>query len=370
MAAAQRHAGRFMMKQAPVIPQDPANIDFFDICRLLETSDRDRPRIALSRARKDEIVRFGQNPFFAFPNANVTDVGKTEDGVYRVLVRFLGMLGPQGALPLAVTDEAYHYVRGNDDALVRFFDLFNNRFIQLFFRAWANGRALTHRDRGAGDDRFADYLGSFIGIGIEGLKQRDSVPDEAKMAFSGLLGMQTRSASRLRAALASLFSAEVEIEEFVGMRLMFEPEHRSRLGKREFGCLGRDLLIGAGVFSVQDKIRVKITASSLSQYNNFLPVGARAEQLSDFVKFAVGRELEWDVELGLPTSMIEPVRLGQSGRLGWTGWLSPRMPDKGDPVRRDARFDLKQRFHKKRATTGISSAPGRAAPGNKVRSSP
>lgn len=336
------------MQKGPAISGDPEKMDFFEVCRLLETASRDRPRISASRARREELVRFGQEPFFAFPQANVTAIGQSTDGVARIFVRFLGMLGPQGALPLAVTEEAFQYLRENDDALPRFFDLFNNRFIQLFFRAWADGRALTYRDRGVDRDRFAAFLGSFIGIGIDELRKRDSVQDETKIAFAGLLATNTRSASRLKAAVSSLFSAEVEIEEFVGMRLMFEPEHRSHLGKREFGCLGRDMLLGAGVFSVQDKVRIKITASSLAQYNTFLPVGARAVQLADFVTFAIGRELDWDIELGLATSLIEPVRLGQSGRLGWTGWLSPRAPEGRDPIRRDARFDLKQRFRKQR----------------------
>ncbi|MGL4813463.1 MAG: type VI secretion system baseplate subunit TssG [Beijerinckiaceae bacterium] len=336
------------MEKLPDFSSDPLRLDFFDLCRILETRQMAKPRVGDSLSRRDEYLHFGQDPFFAFPSANITAIEKSGNGVWRVLVRFLGLLGPQGALPLATTEEAFIYLRNNDDAMARFLDLFNNRFIQLFFRAWADGRAISHRDRGIQRDRFSEYLGSFLGIGINALRERDTVRDEAKIAFAGLLGTKARSASRLKAALASLFAADVEIEEFVGMRLMFDPEHRSSLGKREFGRLGKDMLLGAGVFTVQDKIRIRITTATLQQYSEFLPVGGRSRQLADFVRFYIGLELDWDVELGLPTSQAQPVRLGQSGQLGWTGWLSPQAPHGSDPIRRDARFDLNQRFRRQK----------------------
>ena len=54
---------------------------------------------------------------------------------------------------------------GRDPSFARFTDIFSNRFLQLFFRAWADARPIAHHDRPA-DDRFADYVGSFAGIGV------------------------------------------------------------------------------------------------------------------------------------------------------------------------------------------------------------
>ena len=77
-------------------------------------------------------------------------------GRLALFVRFLGLLGPQGALPLAITEEAYGWSLAGDDAFPRFLDVFNNRFLQLFYRAWADARPIAQHERPE-DDRFAAF---------------------------------------------------------------------------------------------------------------------------------------------------------------------------------------------------------------------
>ena len=69
-----------------------------------------------------------------------------------------------------------------DDAFPRFLDLFNHRFLQLFFRAWADARPIAQHDRPE-DDRFVAYIGSMIGIGSQPYRDLDTVPDVAKLAL-------------------------------------------------------------------------------------------------------------------------------------------------------------------------------------------
>ena len=72
--------------------------------------------------------------------------------------RFLGFFGPQGALPLDTTIEAFHWARGHDESFVRFANIFADRFLQLFYRAWAQAQPHVNRDRPK-DDRFTVYVG-------------------------------------------------------------------------------------------------------------------------------------------------------------------------------------------------------------------
>lgn len=317
--------------------------DFFEACRRLEQSRPERPRIGDSVARREEFVRFGQDPFFAYGGSNINRAERTTDGALGVYVRFLGLVGPQGALPLGVTEEAFHFAQADDPALARFFDLFNNRFIQLFYRAWADSRPVPYRDRPEDSDRFSAFLGTTIGLGSEVYRDLDTVDDFAKIAFAGLLGAKTKSASRLGKALTALFGVRAEIEEFVGMRLMFEPDQCTRMGVG-FSTLGRDILVGSAAYSVQDKIRIRLYADSLEAFEELLPVGPRSRALTDMVNFYLGAELEWDVELCLPAREAKGMALGRTGRLGWTGWLSPDWALEKDEYRRDARFNLAKRF--------------------------
>jgi type VI secretion system protein ImpH len=287
-----------------------------------------------------------------FPASNIARVVQGDNKPLRVFVKYLGLLGPQGALPLATTEEAYHYVLAQDDAFPRFLDVFNHRFIQLFFRAWANSRPIAQHDRPA-EDRFVAYVGSAIGLGSKPYGNLDSVPDGAKLGFAGLLGAQAKSASRLASAVCGLFNVTAEVEEFVGSRLEIEAAEWTTLGGRH-NALGDDTLLGRTIFSVQDKIRVRIFTKNMAQYVRFLPSGDLCERLADLVFFYNGEQLDWDTELAIPAGAAEPIRLGTFGQLGWTTWMAPNWTST-EPYRRDARFHPAERMRHQRACEATNS---------------
>jgi type VI secretion system protein ImpH len=324
--------------------KEPWRFDFFMMLRRLERTFADRPRIGDCASLREEFVILGQDPFMDFPASNLNRVDSTANGRIRVHAKFLGLLGPQGALPLATTEEAHAWALMRDDAFPRFLDLFNHRFLQLFYRAWADARPIVQHDR-PDADRFISYIGSMIGVGSRPYRGLDRVPDLAKLAFAGLLAPQAKSASRLRAFISGLFGVRVQAEEFVGSRLAIEKSERSRLGQSN-SALGSDTVLGAAVYSVQDKIRIRIYTRNLLDYMRFLPTGDRCAPLADAVFFYIGDQLDWEAELASPAGEVAPVRLGAFGQLGWTSWVSPNWTAK-DPYRCDARFHPAERVHGK-----------------------
>ena len=248
------------MKQMPAgllreLEAEPWRFDYFAVLRQLERTHADQPRIGESATLREEFALLGQDPFMEFPASNLARVENLDNKPLRLFVKYMGLLGPQGALPLATTEEAYHYTLAQDDAFPRFLDIFNHRFIQLFFRTWANSRPIAQNDRPK-QDRFWAYIGSAIGIGSEPYRHLDSVPDAAKLGFAGLLGAQAKSAPRLAAAICGLFEVKTEIDEFVGARLTLDVSERTALGKGN-AKLGESTMLGAGVYSVQDKFRIR-----------------------------------------------------------------------------------------------------------------
>ena len=327
------------------LESEPWRFDYFTVLRHLERTFADRPRIGDSAARREDFVQLGQDPFMDFPASNLARVEQSDDKPLKVFVKYLGLLGPQGALPLATTEEAYHYVLAQDDAFPRFLDVFNHRFIQLFFRAWADARPIAQHDR-PDADRFVAYIGSAIGLGSKPYQNLDSLPDAAKLGFAGLIGAQAKCASRLAGAVCGLFKVKAEVEEFVGSRLMIEASEWTILGGR-YNRLGEDALLGRTVFSVQDKIRLRIFTKNLAQYIRFLPTGNLCEPLADLVFFYNGEQLDWDVELAIPSGAAEPIRIGKFGQLGWTSWMAPNWTSV-EAYRRDARFHPAERMRYKR----------------------
>lgn len=326
--------------------EEPWRFDYFTVLRHLERNNPDKPRIGDSAVRREEFAHLGQDPFMDFPASNLARTEESTGKPIKLFFKFLGLLGPQGALPLATTEEAYQYVIAQDDAFPRFLDIFNHRFLQLFFRAWADSRPIVQHDRPE-LDRFIAYIGSAIGIGSAPYRELDSIPDAVKLGYAGLLGAQAKSASRLAAAIRGLFGVDVEIDEFVGSWLQLEGSGQTMLGSTH-AVLGQDVLLGKAIFSVQDKIRIRVFANSLDQYARFLPTGDLCEPLADLVFFYIGDQLEWDTELAIHAGAVAPMRLGKSGQIGWTSWMSPNWSS-SDEYRRDARFHPSERMKLKRA---------------------
>ncbi|WP_051955901.1 type VI secretion system baseplate subunit TssG [Beijerinckia mobilis] len=391
------------MSYYDALSREPWRFDFLDMMRYIERSlgaplqhesvfSASRPRIGDSSTRREEIVRiessdfsaevpisFGQEPWMAFPGSTIREIvhrsnnprkinaseANTSDNTppdkIHVVTAFLGLLGPQGALPFHLTEEARGFALDDDDSFIHFLDLFNNRFIQLFFRAWADARPIVQADRPE-YDRFGTYILTCLGLGSPafaplllpraGVDQTHSIPAGIGL-YAGLLGAQAKSASRLRQAVRGLLGVESEIMEFVGSWLVFDKEERSTLGQR-FSRLGMDLLVGAASFSVQDKIRIRLYVADMAQYLRFLPPGSDCDRLVDLLFLYVGDELDWDVELALPARCAEPIRLGarKAGRagamLGWTSWLIGAAEEEQQGYRCDARFHPAERKRRER----------------------
>lgn len=301
------------------LKEEPWRFDLFEVLRALEREYSAKPRIGDSAALDEEIVVLGQEPFVEFPASNLTRLERDARGRLRLSARFLGLLGPQGALPLHTTLEARYFADSGDDAFVRFLDIFNNRFQQLFFRAWSDARPVGQHDRPA-DDRFADYVGSAIGLGSDPYKHRDTVPDAGKLALAGLLGPAVKSASRIESMLEHVFGVKAEVRQMVGTWLKLEPADQTSLGRAN-AALGQEAMMGASVYTVQDKFQIRLQTSSVAQFKSFLPEGSNFVKLVDLIYFYLGDLLEYEVRLLLPAREAPAAQLGGQAQLGWTSWM-------------------------------------------------
>jgi type VI secretion system protein ImpH len=232
-------------------------------------------------------------------------------------------LGPNGPLPLHLTDYVRERLRhANDPTLSRFLDVFHHRFLALFYRAWAQAQPHVNRDRPE-DDRFAGYVGAFIGVAPSTLRDRDTVPDVAKFFHVGSLIRQSRNPEGLAAILRQFFRVPAEVEEFVGHWLRLGPGERTRLGG-DGATLGTGAVVGSSVWDRQNTFQIRLGPLTFAEYESFLPGGQMLPKLVDWVRFYLCFELGWDVRLVLDRGEVPASRLGAGGRLGWTTWLGRR----------------------------------------------
>jgi type VI secretion system protein ImpH len=305
----------------------PYGFDFFQALRRIECLFPSKPRLGAGQRPADEPVRLAQEPSLSFAPATLSSFELPKEGrPARMEVRFLGLLGPNGPLPLHLTEYARErMLHEADRTFPRFLDVFNHRFLALFYRAWAQAQPTVNLDR-PGEDRFAAYVGSSFGLASPRLINRDAVSDFAKLFFAGQLVRQVRNKDGLAAMLGAYFRVPVAIEEFVGHWMKLPERERTRLGGVG-AVLGRGAVAGASVWDRQHKFRIWLGPLTLATYEGFLPGGTAIGKLLAWVRQYLCFELEWDARLVLAKGEVPKSVLGKYGRLGWTTWLGERARD-------------------------------------------
>jgi type VI secretion system protein ImpH len=305
------------------LAEAPYRYDFYQTLRRLECLYDTRPRWGQALRPVDEPVRLGQDPDLSFAPAPLAALEAGQEGrPPRLQVRLFGLLGPNGPLPLHITEYARDRLRhAGDPTFSRFLDLFHHRFLTLFYRAWAQAQPHVNRDRPK-DDRFAVYVGAFVGISPAAFRDRDTLPDLAKFFHVGALIRQSRNPEGLIGILEHFFGVPVQIQEFVGHWMVLDERERTRL-KGEGATLGAGAALGSRVWDRQNKFQVRLGPLTFAQYESFLPGGPMLRKLVDWVRMYLSFELDWDVRLRLMPNEVPRLKLG-GGRLGWTTWLGRR----------------------------------------------
>ena len=301
------------------LQSEPFRFGFFQAVRRLECAFRDRPRLGQSLHAAEDAVRFAQEPSLEFAPSTLAACHPGTGGQPpRLAVNFLGLFGPNGPLPLHLTEFARDRIHHHDDpTLARFLDIFHHRMLSLFYRAWADTQPTVSYDRPE-SDRFAVYIASLFGLGMSALRDRDALPDLVKLHYAGRLACQTKNAEGLGAMLADYLGMPVGIEELVGHWLRLPVDLHYRLGGSAQTCaLGQSATLGVRVWDCQYKFRVIVGPVGLAEYRSLLPGGKLLGQVAALVRGYVGQEYDWDLKLILRKDEVPPMALGKT-QLGWT----------------------------------------------------
>jgi len=283
-----------------------------------------------------------------------------------VLVYFSGLFGPNGPLPLHLTQLALDRQRQGDFTLTNFANIFHHRFLCFFYRAWSCTRVAPDLDR-PGHQRFATFIASFFGGGSESLQNRavefqldyrhkregelggarqspratmsnghgrapwvaapdgewhKRTADWPKLFFAGRFSCQTRNAEGLRAIIQDYFQLPTEVLSFFGRWIALPPEALCRLGTSpQASELGLSLIAGESIWDRQMSVRLRLGPMLLGEFQRLLPGGASFERLKRWVFEYIGAELRWDAQLVLRRDQVPETKLGRNGQLGWTTFL-------------------------------------------------
>lgn len=306
---------------------EPHRFDFYQAVRRLDALQAPRPPTGQAPLPRGEALRFHQEVSLAFAPSTVARVTTGPDERLHLWVHFMGLLGPQGPLPLHLTQWALERAQKHGDTtFARFLDIFHHRMISLLYRAWASSRKTVQHDRPE-LDRMLFYQRSLLGLGPTELHERGAVPDVAKVHVAGVLGQAARNPAGLRSILSSYFGVPVAVREYVGEWLELPADAVCRLGASpSTGALGLTTIVGRRLWQCHGKFRLVLGPLSWAEYVRFLPGGESLTRLRGWVQDYLGSTFTWEVQLILRASDVPPMVLGQGGGLGWTTWTASQPP--------------------------------------------
>jgi len=296
--------------------------DFFVALRLLQTRLA-RSGIGTALTPGKEQFRLRQEPSLGFAPSTISGA-RWDEARQRVELRlsFTGLLGPNGPMPLQLTEyvlDRLHHVK--DGTLAAFLDLFHHRIYSLFFRAWALNQPTVSLEE-PGGQRHAQYLRCLAGLGTGATADRDGVTDLARIHYVGWLGGLSRSANGLASILSDYLGVPAEVRSFRGMWLELPSDSRCQVGRsRATGVLGATCFAGDSVWVAHLKFRIRFGPLGWRDYQNLLPAGEAFRRVAGWVRSFVGDELFWEMQLVLRRAEVPECRLGGGARLGWSTWL-------------------------------------------------
>jgi type VI secretion system protein ImpH len=326
----------------------PWEHDFFLALRRVESAHTELPRIGRSKSLRQDPVRFGQYVSLAFATSALEEPHLPKQKGQKLMVRFTGLTGPNGALPLRITDFIRNRQRGiydsdirgtrgdatletgtvapKDSTLAEFLDIFHHRAIALFYRAWAAAQKSADLDR-TEDRTFAEWIASLCGTGLPAMEDADAVPGIDRLAFAGHLACPTRHSSGLRGILESYFDTPAEVLSFAGQWLDIPPDQRCSIGHAN-SELGRTAIAGRKLWDRQMKCQLRLGPMRLAQFELFLPGGVRHARLHAWMRLYTRETLYWEAAIILHKADVPATKLGAAGRLGYTTWLVSGAPDR------------------------------------------
>ena len=336
MVATNRTTSSALVDRLQRLEAEPYRFGFLSLLRFIEAYHPDLPRLGRAKLPSTEPLRLGQQPTMAFAPAALASFRQEKDDVPALLESyFFGLFGPNGPMPLHLTEYIYDREHNEDDYTIRAFaNIFHHRMFSFFYRAWADGQPTVALDRPS-DRRFDDYVGALHGVIGASFRGRDRIRDDAKHFWSGRLALHTRPADGLCGVLEGYFALRFTLRELVGEWLALPGPDRLVLGALNgAAALGVNTITGQRIWSCQHRIELVAGPLTYQEFSNLLPGEPSFRHPRDLLRNYLGEAYACGCRLMLEREQVPRMQLGQVGQLGWSTWLGSRARDShaGDVV--------------------------------------
>jgi type VI secretion system protein ImpH len=322
---------------------DGVAMDFFELLRRLEGPGQ---RFGRAGGPEREPARLGQDARLAFAAGDVARVepSRSPGRPAEVVVELIGLLGPEGPMPLHLTRWVFERVSQrwftedqtratSDTAFLDFCNLMQHRMIALYWRAWADARPAVHAERDLGG-RVGATVAALAGLGLPGTRGvpgPSGASDGLRMFHAPAIAASVHGTERLAGPLSDLLGAPVAIVEFVGTWTVLPERLQTRLGKTH-SRLGEGAVAGARVYGRTGRIELRVGPVDLALFRRIAGDTGLRDRIRHLVLALIGREIEVDLRPVLAAADVPPPRLGDEA-LGRSLWLPARTSRDRDDLR-------------------------------------
>jgi type VI secretion system protein ImpH len=316
----------------------PYRFQFMQAVRLVLIWLR-REGIPSERALR-HVLRFRNSLSLTFPASEIeslsialaADTPKpgTVTGI-QLTPAFMGLLGANGTLPLHYTEWiAAHEYAERDESIRTCLDLFSDRTVGLFFRAWTKYRP-EHVIDVDGEDPYRPLL---LSLGSRPAAQPRAHTDDiaphadAMVFYIGLLRQRPMSAAALSCILPDYFGVPIAIEQFVGGWDDIADTRQCRMGGGN-ATLGHSGALGVRAWRHDLGVTLHIGPLCKADFERFLPDTAGARALAAILALVGIPGLRYMAHVMLRPEDVAPldlvggakpgIRIGFGARLGLSG---------------------------------------------------
>lgn len=313
----------------------PYRFQFVQAVRLLLIWLR-RSGIPPDRALRD-ILRFQNSVSLGFPaseiHALLIDLASDESDVptglsqIRVTPAFIGLLGGNGTLPLHYTEHIAAYEHAEQDPSARaYFDMFSDRAVGLFFKAWSKYR-LEHSIDIEGTDQFRPLLlslGARPAAAPSADSDRYALHADVLAFYVGLLRQRPMSVATLLCILPEYFGVPIAIDQFVGGWDDIADDRQCKTGGAN-ATLGYSGTLGVRSWRHDLRVTLHIGPLGKDDFERFLPRASGARALEAMLAMVGVAPLEYVAHVMLKPDDVAPLDLMGGAtpgkRLGWDARL-------------------------------------------------
>lgn len=341
MDTQKRHQTIAIIKK---LTQHPQLFSFFQAVRLL---------LCINKKPLKKTLCFKTSASLTFATSDIdriTALTSMEDaskenlaGLWEIVVTFMGLIGGQGTLPPHYTEHLINQVRMKNFKITKFFDIFQQRSLTLFYQAWERhhfylGYENAKLRRTKNSDNFSQTLYSLAGIEPHANKDLGIIKENFAF-YATHFARPQRTIWGLQSIISNHFSVPVNIEEFQSEWSKIGTADCTRLSASPNELnhkLNFNTIVGERILLCNHKIRIILGPLSRSTFTAFLPNSKTHAILKKLIRIYLGIEFNFEIKLILMASELVPSYLtaNNSLHLSWNSWLSSKctLQNKADVI--------------------------------------